>query len=315
VQSVTSDDREKLGLLETGLKAVIYGQDPAIDAVVSAIKLSRSGLRGFERPMGSFLFAGPTGVGKTELAKQLAQILGVPFTRFDMSEYMEKHAVSRLIGAPPGYVGFEDGGLLVDAVRKSPHAVLLLDEIEKAHPDLFAILLQVMDHATLTDNHGRKADFRHVVLVMTTNAGARGLSERRVGFAEAGAGASSRGAVERAFTPEFRNRLDGIVQFAPLGRPEILRVVDKNLRELQVLLDEKNVTLQVSAKAKEWLAEKGYDPAFGARPMARLVEERIKRPLAEEILFGQLQKGGLAVVNCSKDGLKISANAPKPGGR
>ncbi|MBP1628124.1 MAG: ATP-dependent Clp protease ATP-binding subunit ClpA [Holophagaceae bacterium] len=305
VQTVSSDDRSKLAGLETDLKSVIFGQDKAVESVVSAIKLSRSGLRGFERPMGSFLFTGPTGVGKTELAKQLAQILGVPFTRFDMSEYMEKHAVSRLIGAPPGYVGFEDGGLLVDAVRKSPHAVLLLDEIEKAHPDLFAILLQVMDHATLTDNHGRKADFRHVVLVMTTNAGARDLSQRRVGFADAGAGGSSRGAVERAFTPEFRNRLDGIIPFAPLGRPEILRVVDKNLKELQVLLDEKKVTLQVSPKLRDWLADKGYDPAFGARPMARLVEEQLKRPLADEILFGKLQKGGKAKLDLKEDKVQI----------
>jgi len=227
---------------------------------------------------------------------------------------MEKHAVSRLIGAPPGYVGFEDGGLLVDAVRKSPHAVLLLDEIEKAHPDLFAILLQVMDHATLTDNHGRKADFRHVVLVMTTNAGARDLSQRRVGFAEAGEGASSRGAIERAFTPEFRNRLDGIIPFAPLGRAEILRVVDKNLKELQSLLDEKKVTLQVSAKVREWLADKGYDPAFGARPMARLVEERIKRPLADEILFGKLQKGGSARLIIKGDGPIIQAGLSRGDG-
>ncbi len=233
VHSVGSDDREKLASLEQGIKGVLFGQDPAVEKVCSAIKLSRSGLRGSERPVGSFLFAGPTGVGKTELAKQLARILGVEFIRFDMSEYMEKHAVSRLIGAPPGYVGFEDGGLLVDAVRKAPHAVLLLDEIEKAHPDLFAILLQVMDHATLTDNHGRKADFRHVVLILTTNAGARNLSARRVGFSDPGAGTSARGAIEKAFSPEFRNRLDAIVTFAPLGRPEILKVVDKNLKELE----------------------------------------------------------------------------------
>jgi ATP-dependent Clp protease ATP-binding subunit ClpA len=256
--------------------------------------------------VGSFLFTGPTGVGKTELAKQLARITGVPFLRFDMSEYMEKHAVSRLIGSPPGYVGFEEGGLLVDAVRKSPHAVLLLDEIEKAHPDLFAILLQVMDHATLTDKHGRKADFRHVVLIMTTNAGARDLSARRVGFAEAGASASSRGAVEKAFSPEFRNRLDAIIPFAPLGRAEILKVVDKNLKELQALLDEKNVKLEVSAEAREWLADKGYDPAFGARPMARLIEDRLKKPLAGAILFGKLQKGGKARVKREGDGLALA---------
>ncbi len=212
---------------------MLFGQDPAVETVCSAIKLSRSGLRGSERPVGSFLFAGPTGVGKTELAKQLARILGIEFIRFDMSEYMEKHAVSRLIGAPPGYVGFEDGGLLVDAVRKNPHAVLLLDEIEKAHPDIYAILLQVMDHATLTDNHGRKADFRHVALILTTNAGARNLSARRVGFSSTGPVTSARGAIEKAFTPEFRNRLDAIVTFAPLARPEILKVVDKNLKELE----------------------------------------------------------------------------------
>ena len=307
VQAVTSDDRLKLGGLEEGLKAVLFGQDPAIEKVCSAIKLSRSGLRGVDRPVGSFLFAGPTGVGKTELAKQLAKILEVQFIRFDMSEYMEKHAVSRLIGAPPGYVGFEDGGLLVDAVRKNPHAVLLLDEIEKAHPDLFAILLQVMDHATLTDNHGRKADFRHVVIILTTNAGARSLSARRVGFSGAGLPTSARGAIEKAFTPEFRNRLDAIVTFAPLGRPEILKVVAKNLKELQGLLEDKHVTLEVAKEAREWLAEKGYDPAFGARPMARLVEAQIKKPLADLILFGKLQKGGKAKVTRGPEGLVITA--------
>ncbi len=306
VRTVSSDDRTKLANLETELRAVLYGQDPAIDQVCTAIKLSRSGLRGFERPVGSCLFTGPTGVGKTELAKQLARITGVQFLRFDMSEYMEKHAVSRLIGSPPGYVGFEEGGLLVDAVRKSPHAVLLLDEIEKAHPDLFAILLQVMDHATLTDNHGRKADFRHVVLIMTTNAGARDLSARKVGFAEAGLGASSRGAIERAFSPEFRNRLDAIIPFAPLGRAEILKVVDKNLKELQALLDEKGVVLEVAAEARDWLADKGYDPAFGARPMARLIEDRLKKPLADAILFGKLQKGGKARAKREGDGLALS---------
>jgi len=305
IRTVSSDDRTKLASLEQDLQGVLFGQDPAIGHVCTSIKLSRSGLRGFDRPVGSFLFAGPTGVGKTELARQLALLSGVPFLRFDMSEYMEKHAVSRLIGSPPGYVGFEEGGLLVDAVRKNPHAVLLLDEIEKAHPDLFAILLQVMDHATLTDNHGRKADFRHVVLIMTTNAGARDLSARKVGFAEAGLGVSSRGALEKAFSPEFRNRLDGIVHFAPLGRAEILKVVDKNLKELQALLDEKNVILEVSKEAREWLAEKGYDPAFGARPMARLIEDRLKKPLADAILFGKLQKGGKARIARDGDGLSL----------
>jgi ATP-dependent Clp protease ATP-binding subunit ClpA len=280
-----------------------------VEKVCSAIKLSRSGLRGSERPVGSFLFAGPTGVGKTELARQLARVLGVEFIRFDMSEYMEKHAVSRLIGAPPGYVGFEDGGLLVDAVRKAPHAVLLLDEIEKAHPDLFAILLQVMDHATLTDNHGRKADFRHVILILTTNAGARNLSARRVGFSDPGVGTSARGAIEKAFTPEFRNRLDAIVTFAPLARPEILKVVDKNLKELDAMLAEKGVTLQVSQPAREWLADKGYEPAFGARPMARVVEQQLKKPLADAILFGELKDGGTAKVERKGEGLAIATKA------
>jgi len=306
VQTVSSSDRQKLSSLEADLRGVLFGQDPAVKQVCEAIKLSRSGLRGHERPTGSFLFAGPTGVGKTELAKQLAHFMGVPFLRFDMSEYMEKHAVARLIGAPPGYVGFEDGGLLVDAVRKSPHAVLLLDEIEKAHGDLFSILLQVMDHATLTDNHGRKADFRHVVLILTTNAGARQVSARKVGFADAGSGSSARGAIEKAFTPEFRNRLDAIITFASLGRPEILQVVDKNLKELQVLLDEKNVTLEITKEAKAWLAEKGYDPAFGARPMARLVEDKLKKPLADAILFGELQKGGKVKVVMADGALKLT---------
>jgi ATP-dependent Clp protease ATP-binding subunit ClpA len=301
LQSLSGDDRDRLADLDTRLGAVIFGQDVAIEKVASSIKLSRSGLRGHEKPMGSFLFSGPTGVGKTELAKQLAKILAVPFLRFDMSEYMEKHAVSRLVGAPPGYVGFDEGGLLTDAVRKSPHSVLLLDEIEKAHPDLFAILLQVMDHATLTDNHGRQADFRHVVLILTTNAGARDLSQRRVGFNDT-SGGSARGAIEKAFSPEFRNRLDAIVPFAPLGRAEILKVVDKNLAELQVLLDEKNVKLKVSAEAKQWLADKGYEPAFGARPMARLIEDKLKKPLAEAILFGALKNGGKAGVTMSDKG-------------
>ncbi len=309
VQAVGTEDRQKLSSLETDLRAVLFGQDPAIDRVAGSIKLSRSGLRGHERPVGSFLFAGPTGVGKTELAKQLARVLGVEFLRFDMSEYMEKHAVARLIGSPPGYVGFEEGGLLVDAIRRNPHAVLLLDEIEKAHPDLFAILLQVMDHATLTDNHGRKADFRHVVLIMTSNAGARDLSARKVGFAEAGKGGSAKGAIEKAFTPEFRNRLDAIVTFAPLGRPEILKVVDKHLKELQALLDEKHVLLEVSKEAKEWLAQKGYDPAFGARPMARVLEEHLQKPLADAMLFGKLQKGGKAKVVRKGEGLEITAKA------
>jgi ATP-dependent Clp protease ATP-binding subunit ClpA len=305
VQAVGGDDRERLARLEEGLKEVLFGQDEAVEKVASAIKLSRSGLRGADRPVGSFLFAGPTGVGKTELARQLARILDVPFLRFDMSEYMEMHAVSRLIGAPPGYVGFEEGGLLVDAVRKSPHTVLLLDEIEKAHPDIFAVLLQVMDHATLTDNHGRRADFRHVTLILTTNAGARSLSARQVGFTGAGLPTSSRGALEKTFTPEFRNRLDAIVQFKPLGPEEILRVVDKNLKELDALLAERKVGLEVGPEARQWLAAKGYDPAFGARPMARVVEQHLKRPLADAILFGCLQNGGRAEAQVEGDALAL----------
>ena len=301
VASVSADDREALANLEAALRAQIFGQDPACEAVASAIKLARSGLRDPLKPMGCFLFAGPTGVGKTELSKQLAKALGIAFLRFDMSEYQEKHAVARLIGAPPGYVGYEEGGLLTDAVRKQPHAVLLLDELEKAHPDLFGVLLQVMDHASLTDSHGRSADFRHTVIVMTTNVGARELSARQVGFAEAGARRSATGTIEKAFSPEFRNRLDAILQFAPLGRPEMERVADKHLRELEVQLTEKAVTFTCTPKARAWLAEKGYDPAFGARPMARLIERELRRPLAEALLFGPLAKGGKAQVDL-KDG-------------
>src|SRR6185369_8389007 len=251
VQAGSSDDRRALAVLDVELKKAIFGKDRAIDEVTSAIKLSRSGLRSADKPIGNFLFTGPTGVGKTELARQLARVLKVQFLRFDMSEYMEKHTVSRLIGAPPGYVGYEEGGLLIDAIRKAPHAVLLLDEIEKAHPDMFSILLQVMDHATLTDSHGRKADFRHVILIMTTNAGARDLSDRRMGFAEAGSsGVSSRGALEKMFTPEFRNRLDAIVHFNALGTAEIERVVDKQIDELRALVAGKGVTIELDLLAR-----------------------------------------------------------------
>ncbi len=301
VASVSMDDRKALAGLESALQAQIFGQNPACEAVASAIKLARSGLRDPLKPMGCFLFAGPTGVGKTELAKQLAKALGIAFLRFDMSEYQEKHAVARLIGAPPGYVGYEEGGLLTDAVRKQPHAVLLLDELEKAHPDLFGVLLQVMDHATLTDSHGRSADFRHTVLVMTTNVGARELSARQVGFADAGARRSATGTLEKAFSPEFRNRLDAILQFASLGRSEMTKVAAKHLRELEVQLAEKGVTLTCAPVALTWLAEKGHDPAFGARPMARLIERELRRPLAEALLFGPLTKGGKAAVDL-KDG-------------
>jgi ATP-dependent Clp protease ATP-binding subunit ClpA len=305
VQSVSSDDKRALAELDAELKRVIFGQDGPIDEVASAIKLSRSGLRSPEKPIGNFLFAGPTGVGKTELARQLARIMGIEFVRFDMSEYMEKHAVSRLIGAPPGYVGYEEGGLLIDAIRKTPHAVLLLDEIEKAHPDMFAILLQVMDHATLTDSHGRKADFRHVILIMTTNAGARDLSDRHMGFAEHGKGGSSRGALERMFTPEFRNRLDAIVNFNALGTSEIEKVVDKQIDEVRTMVAGKKVTIELDPEARTWLAAKGFDRAFGARPMARLIERVIKKPLSELLLFGSLAEGGTVAVIVDNDEIKL----------
>jgi len=305
VQTVSSDDKRALHELDTELKRVIYGQDGPIDEVSSAIKLSRSGLRSPDKPIGNFLFAGPTGVGKTELARQLARIMGVEFIRFDMSEYMEKHAVSRLIGAPPGYVGYEEGGLLIDAIRKAPHAVLLLDEIEKAHPDMFAILLQVMDHATLTDSHGRKADFRHVILIMTTNAGARDLSDRKLGFADAGKGGSSRGALERMFTPEFRNRLDAIVNFAALGTGEIEKVVDKQMDEVRTMVAGKKVTIELDPAARVWLAVKGFDRAFGARPMARLIERVVKKPLSELLLFGPLADGGAVRVVVENDEIRL----------
>jgi ATP-dependent Clp protease ATP-binding subunit ClpA len=301
-RTVSVSAREQLERLEPELKKVIYGQDHAIEQLAAVIKLQRSGLGHGERPIGSFLFAGPTGVGKTELAKQLAKILGVELLRYDMSEYMEKHTVSRLIGAPPGYVGFDQGGLLTDAVRKNPHAVVMLDEIEKAHPDLFNVLLQVMDHATLTDNTGRKADFRNVVLILTTNAGAREMASSSIGFTGPGEGSgSSKGAIERTFSPEFRNRLDAIVQFNPLDPIAIARVVEKNLGELHAQLVDKHVTLELTEAAKEYLAEKGFDRAFGARPMARLVEKVLKRPLADAILFGELSEGGTAVADVSDD--------------
>jgi ATP-dependent Clp protease ATP-binding subunit ClpA len=306
VQAVSSDDKVALKNLDGELKAVIFGQDAAINEVASAIKLSRSGLRAPDKPIANFLFAGPTGVGKTELAKQLARILKVEFLRFDMSEYMEKHAVSRLIGAPPGYVGYEEGGLLIDAVRKSPHAVLLLDEIEKAHPDLFAILLQVMDHATLTDTHGRHADFRHVILIMTTNAGARDLSGRHMGFFEVSQSSKATGVIERMFSPEFRNRLDAVVNFTALGTREVGLVVDKHLDELRQLVTGRKLTIELTPAARTWLAEKGFDRAFGARPMARLVEKTIKKPLSELLLFGEVEDGQRVVVDVAGDGLVVS---------
>jgi len=306
-KTVSVSDKEKLQYLDTELKAVIYGQDHAIKQLVNAIKLSRSGLANPDKPIGSFLFSGPTGVGKTELAKQLARALGVEFLRFDMSEYMEKHTVSRLIGAPPGYVGFDQGGLLTDAIRKTPYSVLVLDEIEKAHPDLFNILLQVMDHATLTDNNGKKADFRNTILIMTTNAGARELSGKKLGFKHVeeggigGTGSKAQGAIERAFSPEFRNRLDAWIAFEALSFESIGRVVDKFINELRDQLASKNVTLELTEAGRAWLANKGFDRLFGARPMARLIQSKIKEPLANEVLFGSLQGGGKVVVS-EKDG-------------
>ncbi len=312
VQAVSSDDKTALLRLDQELKAVIFGQDQAIDDVASAIKLSRSGLRSPDKPIGSFLFAGPTGVGKTELARQLARALKVEFLRFDMSEYMEKHAVARLIGAPPGYVGYEDGGLLIDQVRKTPHAVLLLDEIEKAHPDLFAILLQVMDHATLTDTHGRQADFRHVILIMTTNAGARDLSGRRMGFGDSVQGSKATGVLERMFSPEFRNRLDATVHFNPLGAPEVARVVEKHVAELSALVADRNLTIELTPPARAWLAERGFDRAFGARPMARLVERTIKKPLSELLLFGDVPNGSTIAVDVDGEALSVRLKGEKP---
>ena len=292
-KTVSNADKDNLRKLEDNLKRVIFGQDEAISALGSAIKMARSGLGHPEKPTGAFLFAGPTGVGKTEVTRQLAHNLGVDLIRFDMSEYMESHTVSRLIGAPPGYVGFDQGGLLTDAIIKQPHAVLLLDEIEKAHPDVFNLLLQVMDHGTLTDNNGRKADFRHVVLVMTINAGAAEMSKTSIGFTKQdNLTSDGNEALKRTFTPEFRNRLDGIIQFKPLDKDAILRVADKAVLELEMLLEDKNVTIEVNDAARQWLAEHGYDVQMGARPMARLVQEKIKRPLADELLFGKLSQGG-----------------------
>jgi ATP-dependent Clp protease ATP-binding subunit ClpA len=315
-KTVSASDKEKLQSLDSELNAVIYGQDHAITQLVNAIKLSRSGLANPDKPIGSFLFSGPTGVGKTELAKQLARALGVEFLRFDMSEYMEKHTVSRLIGAPPGYVGFDQGGLLTDAVRKTPYAVLVLDEIEKAHPDLFNILLQVMDHATLTDNNGKKADFRNTILIMTTNAGARELSGKKLGFKQTessgigGTGSKAQGAIERTFSPEFRNRLDAWIAFEALSPESVRRVVEKFIGELRDQLADKNVTLELTEAGRAWLAEKGFDKLNGARPMARLIQSKIKEPLANEILFGSLQGGGQVVVDTKDEELKLEYIGP-----
>ncbi len=308
IKRVSASDKDRLKTLDSALKGRIFGQDEAINSIVSSIKLSRAGLRAPEKPIGSFLFSGPTGVGKTELAKQLAEALGVPFLRYDMSEYSERHTVSRLIGAPPGYVGFDQGGLLTDDVRKHPHAVLVLDEIEKAHPELFNILLQVMDHATLTDNNGRKADFRNVILILTTNAGAQDMAQKMMGFETEGAGqdtSRSKRAIERTFSPEFRNRLDGWVLFSGLSRDVILKVVDKEIDLLRKTLREKQVDIELTQTARDWLAEKGYSAEFGARPMARLVESAIKRPLSEALLFEEIKAGGKVTVDRGADGLVL----------
>jgi len=303
-QSVSASDKALLKNIDRDLKMVVFGQDKAIDAISSAIKLSRAGLKDTEKPIGSFLFAGPTGVGKTELTRQLASVMGVELVRFDMSEYMERHTVSRLIGAPPGYVGFDQGGLLTEAITKQPHCVLLLDEIEKAHPEVFNLLLQVMDHGTLTDNNGRKADFRNVVIIMTTNAGAEQMSRRSIGFTHQDHSTDGLEEVRKAFTPEFRNRLDGIIQFGVLDIQVIKNVVDKLLVELQAQLDEKKVHIDVDEAAREWLAHHGYDEKMGARPMARLIHDKLKKPLAEAILFGELaEKGGSVRVTVEEDNL------------
>jgi ATP-dependent Clp protease ATP-binding subunit ClpA len=300
-RTVSHDDRNALKNLDRDLKATVFGQDKAIDVLARAIKMSRSGLGNPQKPIGSFLFSGPTGVGKTEVARQLAYSMGMPLHRFDMSEYMERHAVSRLIGAPPGYVGFDQGGLLTEAISKQPHSVLLLDEIEKAHPDIFNILLQVMDHGTLTDNNGRKADFRNVVIIMTTNAGAEALNKVQIGFTKTAVAGDEMADIKRMFTPEFRNRLDAIVSFAPLDHEVILRVVDKFLMQLEEQLHEKKVEAVFTDALKDYLAENGFDPQMGARPMARLIQDTIRSALADELLFGRLSNGGKVVVDV-KDG-------------
>jgi len=310
-KSVSHSDRDALRTLERDLNLVIYGQDDAVKGLAQAIKMARSGLAHPERPIGSFLFAGPTGVGKTEVTRQMARLLGIPLVRFDMSEYMERHTVSRLIGAPPGYVGFDQGGLLTEEINKNPHAVLLLDEIEKAHPDVYNLLLQVMDHGELTDNNGRKADFRNVILVMTSNAGAQDMTKRTMGFTQQDHAPDIQEAVRRIFSPEFRNRLDAVIQFGHLSPESILRIVDKLLLELEAQLEDKGVHLDADEDARHWLAERGYDVQMGARPMARLVQERVKAPLAEELLFGRLANGGHVRLAVSDGDLKLEIDTPE----
>jgi ATP-dependent Clp protease ATP-binding subunit ClpA len=309
-KNVSKNDAEVLKDLEAGLKRVVFGQDTAIEALSSAIKLSRAGLREPEKPIGNYLFAGPTGVGKTEVAKQLAESLGVELLRFDMSEYMEKHAVSRLIGAPPGYVGFDQGGLLTDGVDQHPHCVLLLDEIEKAHPDVFNILLQVMDHGTLTDHNGRTVDFRNVVLIMTSNAGASELAKSAVGFGRDRREGEDTAAIERTFTPEFRNRLDAVISFGALPKSVILKVVEKFVLQLEAQLMDRDVTIELTEPAAAWLADRGYDDKMGARPLGRVIQEHIKKPLAEELLFGKLAKGGVVKVGVKDGKIDLEVEGP-----
>ena len=306
-RTVVSDEKERLKTLREDIKKAIFGQDDAVDQIVDAIQISRAGLGHQTKPVGSFLFSGPTGVGKTEVSKQLAEILGIEFIRFDMSEYAEPHTVSRLIGAPPGYVGFDQGGLLTEAIMRTPHAVLVLDEIEKAHPNLFNLLLQVMDSATLTDNNGKKADFRNVILIMTTNAGARELSSGGVGFRnQSETKGQAKGVIERTFTPEFRNRLDAWVPFKALDIEIIKLIVDKFINELNGLLAGKRVIVRLDESAREWLAKNGFDSRYGARPMSRLIHKEIKQPLANEILFGKLTDGGSVTVTATDAGLSLN---------
>ncbi len=312
-KNVSKDDAEVLKDLETSLKRVVFGQDIAIEALSSAIKLARAGLREPEKPIGNYLFAGPTGVGKTEVAKQLADILGVELLRFDMSEYMEKHAVSRLIGAPPGYVGFDQGGMLTDGVDQNPHCVLLLDEMEKAHPDVYNILLQVMDHGKLTDHNGRTTDFRNVIIIMTSNAGAAEMSKNALGFGRDRREGEDEAAIERTFTPEFRNRLDAIISFGALPKPVIMQVVEKFVLQLEAQLIDRNVHIELTDAAAEWLADKGYDEKMGARPLGRVIQEHIKKPLAEELLFGKLVKGGIVKVGVKAGELHLKYEAPEQG--
>jgi len=309
-KSVSKDDAVVLRDLDKALKRVVFGQNEAIDALSSAIKLARAGLREPEKPIGNYLFAGPTGVGKTEVAKQLADTLGVELLRFDMSEYMEKHAVSRLIGAPPGYVGFDQGGLLTDGIDQHPHCVLLLDEIEKAHPDVFNILLQVMDHGKLTDHNGRAVDFRNVILIMTSNAGAADMQRAPMGFGRDRREGEDTAAIERMFAPEFRNRLDAVISFASLGKEVIMQVVEKFVLQLEAQLIDRNVHIELTAEAAAWLGERGYDDRMGARPLGRVIQEHIKKPLAEELLFGKLTKGGIVKVGVKGDALELRYESP-----